>query len=385
MKTALVNARVFTGDRWLEKATVTLDKGIIETVGTEAKADLSGYKLRDLSGDMLVPGFIDIQVNGGGGVLFNDQPDIEGIRAIARAHRRFGTTGMLPTLITDERSVMTRAISAMRQALHAKEPGVLGIHLEGPYLNPLRKGVHQESRIRFMEADALSVITGLEQGKTLITLAPERAAPGVIQELVSKGVLVAAGHTAGDYEDFQRAFREGLSCFTHLFNAMSPLGSREPGAVGAALDHKESWCGLIVDGYHVHPASLRTAIKAKNPGKMLLVTDAMPTVGSSKDFFELYGQKIWSREGRCITDDGVLAGADLDMASAVRNSVSLLGLTLDESLRMASLYPAEFLGLGESYGRIEKGYEASLVQLSKDIEVQECWIRGKDMAADGIV
>ncbi|MCZ4282106.1 N-acetylglucosamine-6-phosphate deacetylase [Kiloniella laminariae] len=382
MKTALVNARVFTGDRWLDKATVTINKGIIEAVG---ETDLSGYNQRDLAGDMLVPGFIDIQVNGGGGVLFNDQPDIEGIRAIAQAHRRFGTTGMLPTLITDERSVMVRAISAMRQALLAGEPGVLGIHLEGPYLNPLRKGVHQENQIRLMEEDALSVITSLELGKTLVTLAPEKAASGVIRELVSKGVLVAAGHTAGEYEDFQRAFSEGLSCFTHLFNAMSPLGSREPGAVGAALDHKQSWCGLIVDGYHVHPASLRAAIRAKTPGKMLLVTDAMPTVGSREDFFELYGQKIWSREGRCITDTGVLAGADLDMASAVRNSVSLLDLTLDESLRMASLYPAEFLGLGKRYGRIEKGYEASLVQLNERIEVQESWINGRDMAADGIV
>ncbi|WP_417453486.1 N-acetylglucosamine-6-phosphate deacetylase [Kiloniella sp.] len=384
MKTALTNAHVFTGEEWIDAATVIINDTIVEVVGTSIAIPDNVDCVRNLNGAKLVPGFIDVQVNGGGGVMFNQDTSPSGLRSIARAHRHFGTTGMLPTLITDDRPVMESAVSAMQQAIDNHEPGILGIHLEGPYLNQVRKGVHQEDKIRSMEADALDLLSSLKGGKTLVTLAPEKNTSGIIRQLVERGVLVAAGHTAGVYDDYQAAFSEGLSCFTHLFNAMTPMESREPGAVGAALDNDDSWCGLIVDGYHVHSATLRNAIKAKKRGKMMLVTDAMATVGSDQDFFELYGQKIYSREGRCTTAEGVLAGAHLDMATAVRNAVDMLGLSHDEALRMASLYPAEFLGLGNELGRIEKGYRASMVLLNDAGLVLDTWIDGRDTEMDGL-
>ncbi|WP_120495969.1 N-acetylglucosamine-6-phosphate deacetylase [Kiloniella sp. EL199] len=384
MKTALTNAHVFTGEEWVDAATVIINGVAIEAVGTSIKIPDDVDCVRNLNGARLVPGFIDVQVNGGGGVMFNQDTSLTGLQSIAQAHRRYGTTGMLPTLITDDRPIMESAISALQQAVDGNEPGILGIHLEGPYLNQIRKGVHQEDKIRPMETDALHLLTGLKGAKTLVTLAPEKNTSGIIRQLVECGVLVAAGHTAGIYDDYQAAFSEGLSCFTHLFNAMTPMDSREPGAVGAALDHDDSWCGLIVDGYHVHPATLRNAIKAKKRGKMMLVTDAMATVGSDQDFFELYGQKIYSREGRCTTAEGVLAGAHLDMATAVRNTVEMLDLSHDEALRMASLYPAEFLGLGNELGRIEKGYRASMVLLDDADLVLDTWVDGRDTEMDGL-
>ncbi|MEH6632230.1 MAG: N-acetylglucosamine-6-phosphate deacetylase [Halopseudomonas aestusnigri] len=383
MRSALINARVFTGEEWIEEASVLIENDRIQYVGRNTEFITGVDQTRDLENGCLVPGFIDVQVNGGGGALLNKETSLEGIRTIARAHRKYGTTGMLPTLITDDQGVMEKAIAAVKEALSQQEPGVLGIHLEGPYLNQSRKGVHQEEKIRSMEEGATVLLSSLKQGITLVTLAPEKSAPGTIKELVQAGVIVAAGHTAGGYEDYQQAFAEGLSCFTHLFNAMTPMNSREPGAVGAALEHKDSWCGLIVDGFHVHPATLKVAIRAKQPGKMMLVTDAMPTVGSKIDYFELYGQKIYSRDGRCITDDGVLAGAHLDMATAVRNTVEMLDIPRAEALRMASLYPAQFLGLGKEYGMIKEGYKASMVLLDDRGYVRDSWVEGRDMAADG--
>ncbi len=383
MRSVLINARVFTGEEWLEEATVLIDNDRIQYVGRNTELLTGVDQTRDLENGCLVPGFIDVQVNGGGGALLNKETSLEGIRTIARAHRKYGTTGMLPTLITDDQEVMVKAIATVKEALSQQEPGILGIHLEGPYLNQNRKGVHQEEKIRSMEEGATALLSSLKQGITLVTLAPEKNASGTIKELVQAGVIVAAGHTAGGYEDYQQAFAEGLSCFTHLFNAMTPMNSREPGAVGAALEHKDSWCGLIVDGFHVHPATLKVAIRAKQRGKMMLVTDAMPTVGSEVDFFELYGQKIFSCNGRCITDDGVLAGAHLDMATAVRNTVEMLDIPHDEALRMASLYPAQFLGLGKEYGMIKEGYKASMVLLDEGGYVRDSWVEGRDMAADG--
>ena len=249
MRSTLINARVFTGEEWLEEAAVLVDGDRFQYVGKNTELLTEVDQIRDLKNGTLVPGFIDVQVNGGGGALLNKETSLKGIRTIARAHRKYGTTGMLPTLITDDLGVMEKAIKAVDEALSVKVPGVFGIHLEGPYLNQKRKGVHQEDKIRLMEEGAISLLSSLKQGVTLVTLAPEKATPGMIKDLVESGVIVAAGHTAGGYDDYQRAFTEGLSGFTHLFNAMTPMNSREPGAVGAALEHNDSWCGLIVDGF----------------------------------------------------------------------------------------------------------------------------------------
>lgn len=375
MQFALINGRIFDGEQIHEDRALWVRDGRIEALTTCAQLP-ADIPVQDLAGQLLAPGFIDTQVNGGGGVLFNDSPDVEGIRAIGRAHRRFGTTGFLATLISDRREVMQAALGATRAALSCV-PGVLGIHLEGPFLNLQRKGIHPAPMIRSPEEDALALLGGLEsEGVTLVTLAPEQVSPGFIRHLTEAGIIVAAGHTQASYAQMREALAQGVSGFTHLFNAMSPLTSREPGVVGAALDDANSWCGLIVDNHHVHAATLRIALRAKAPGKMMLVTDAVQTVGVEGREFALLGQPIVRENGRVCSPQGTLAGSDLDMASAVRNCVELLGLPLEESLRMASLYPAEFLRLGDRYGRIRAGYQANLVLLDGQLQAQRTWIDG---------
>ena len=374
--TALCNARVLTPDGFVEGLAVLMQDGlIVDLVAVEALP--ADAVRRDLQGAALVPGFIDAQVNGGGGVLFNNATTIDAIRTIAEAHRRFGTTGLLPTLISDDAEVMARAVEATRAAIEAKVPGVLGIHLEGPYIAPARKGTHNATKFRVPDDGEVAMATSLDNGVTLLTLAPEQVPADTIRAMVERGAIVVAGHTAATYEQIRAGIDAGVSGFTHLYNAMSPLLGREPGAVGAALEDEGSWCGVIVDGVHVHPASLRVALAAKPRGKVFLVTDAMPMVGSDDPAFDLYGETITAVDGVVRNAAGSLAGSALDMASAVRNSVRLLGLPLDEAARMASTYPAEFLGLGDTHGRIAPGWRADLVALDADLRVIGTWIGGE--------
>ncbi|MCI4569105.1 N-acetylglucosamine-6-phosphate deacetylase [Lysobacter sp. CFH 32150] len=376
---ALVNGRVLTTHGFESDVAVLIEGDIIIAV-QPASMPHDGFEAVDLRERALVPGFIDTQVNGGGDVLFNDAPTVDGIRRIAEAHRRYGTTGLMPTLISDDVVVMQQAIAAVRDAIAQGVPGVLGIHLEGPYLAPARKGVHAVEKFHTPDAGELDLIASLDNGKTLLTIAPERFNPDALRALVARGVILSAGHTAASYEQLRDAFAAGVTGVTHLFNAMQPLQSREPGGVGAALDDPNSWCGLIVDGFHVHPAAIRIAVAAKSRGKMMLVTDAMPPVGGVRTEFELYGQPMQCSDGRCSTPDGVLAGSALDMASAVRNTVAL-GLPLDEACRMAATYPADFLGLGHTHGRIAPGCRADLVELDAALEVRATWIAGARLPA----
>jgi N-acetylglucosamine-6-phosphate deacetylase len=367
--------RVLTPDGFESDVCVVVEKGRIAAV-LPADACPADAERHVLDGD-LVPGFIDLQVNGGGGVLFNDAPTVEGIAAIARAHRQFGTTGLFPTLISDDLAVVKRAITAVDAAIDQGVPGVLGIHIEGPFLNAAKKGIHDSSKFRTLDAAAIELLASLRRGRTLVTLAPELAPPGAIRALVERGVVVAAGHTEATYEDLQRAFEEGLSGFTHLYNAMTQLGSRAPGAVGAALESRESWCGLIVDGHHVHPAALRIALAAKGADRLALVTDAMPTVGSDSRTFDLGGLRIVAEGGRLTGPDGTLAGSHLDMAEAVRNAQRLMGLDLATAVRMASLVPARIMGIAGRHGEIRPGAEADLVLLDRKGQVSETWIAGE--------
>ncbi|MDP2697947.1 N-acetylglucosamine-6-phosphate deacetylase [Thalassospira sp.] len=372
---AIANARIFDGEIFQDGKAVLIGGGKI--TGLCARDDIpANTRTIDGGGQILAPGFIDIQVNGGGGVLLNDQTSVAGIRAMMAAHRQYGTTAMLPTLITDHREKMEQAIAAVTDAITQQVPGIVGIHLEGPYLNPARKGVHDANIIRPMEDDAIELLSRLPNGRILVTMAPEKAAKGTIAKLTERGVLVCAGHTAGTYDDIQAALGEGLRGFTHLFNAMSPLAHREPGVAGAAIADDQSWCGLIVDGYHVHPAVVKIAVRAKARGKIMLVTDAMPTVGATDKSFVLGGEKIIASEGRCALPDGTLAGSDLDMMSAVKNTVAMAGVDLGEALRMASLYPAEFLRLDHQMGRIAPGYNADLVLFDAAYTVMRTWING---------
>jgi N-acetylglucosamine-6-phosphate deacetylase len=379
---SLTNARVLTPDGWRNDLAVLLDGERIVDLLPPSDPRVSTATPHDLHGAMLLPGFIDTQVNGGGGVLFNDAPTVETIRRIGAAHRRYGTTGFLPTLISDSVDVMRAALAAVEQALAEGVPGVLGIHLEGPYLAPARKGVHDPKLFHTPGSEELALLCAPHRGVRLLTLAPERVPSASIGALAAAGVIVCAGHTAADYATTHAALAAGARGFTHLFNAMTPLGSREPGVVGAALEDAGSWCGIIVDGHHVHPASLRVAIAAKPRGKMVLVTDAMPPVGAADPSYLLNGETITVKDGICQTAQGVLAGSALDMAGAVRNAVQMLGLPLDEAVRMASTYPAEFLGLGATHGRIAPDYQADLVALDDDFRVQRSWVGGVADGAD---
>ncbi len=377
MAIALVNGRVLTDDGLRSGLAVLVEDARIVAVVRDDDPTLRDAEVHELRGQTLLPGFIDAQVNGGGGVLFNNAPTVEAIRRIGAAHRRFGTTGFLPTLISDDVEVMRAAIAAVREAIAQGVPGVLGIHLEGPYLAPARKGTHDANKFRVPDADEIALATSLGSGVTLVTLAPEQVGVDAIAAFVARGAVVAAGHTAGSYAQIRAGLDAGVRGFTHLYNAMSPLESREPGAVGAALEDRNSWCGLIVDGVHVHPASLRVALAAKPRGKAFLVTDAMPPVGADSPDYELYGETITARGGVVRNAAGALAGSALDMATAVRNCVELLGLPLEEAARMASTYPAEFLGLGDRFGRIAPGYRADLVAFDETQQVAATWIGGE--------
>jgi N-acetylglucosamine-6-phosphate deacetylase len=308
----------------------------------------------------LAPGFIDVQVNGGADVLFNDLPTPEGIRAIARAHCRFGTTALLPTLISDTTEKMQAALAAVEQLVEA-EPSILGIHLEGPFLSPEKPGVHALRHIRRPGSKDAEMLVAPRRGVTVVTLAPEEVPSGFIRRLASAGVRVCLGHSVATYAQTRAAMAEGLTGFTHLFNAMRPLAAREGGPIVAALESSDSWFGMIVDGVHVEPAVLRLALRGL--ARPILVTDAMPPVGGTRSSFALYGEEIAIHDGRCARQDGTLAGAVLDMASAVRNCVTLLGVPLETALRFASAHPASFLGVDGWLGRLAPGYRANIVAL----------------------
>jgi N-acetylglucosamine-6-phosphate deacetylase len=376
MRSALINARVFTPEGLRSDCAVLLNESRIEALASRDDPRVRDARVDDLGGLLLVPGFIDTQVNGGGGVLFNDGPDSGSIRAIGAAHRRFGTTGFLPTLISDDLESVAAAIAAVDAAIAAGVPGVEGIHVEGPFINDLRKGAHDSQHIRPLTPEHVALLSSLRRGRTLVTLAPERASPDTIARLRDAGLVLAAGHSNAAYEVIVEALAQGLRGFTHLFNAMSPLQSREPGVVGAALDDAESWCAIIVDGWHVHPATLRVALAAKRHERFMLVTDAMPNVGTDMTSFQLQGRHIDVRDGRCVDEQGTLSGSALDMASAVRNAVSMLGLPVESAVRMASTWPAEFLGLGDQLGRIAPGYRANLVLADAELNVLDTWIDG---------
>ena len=376
---ALLNARVLLDGRLVAGRAVLLQDERILAVVDPSDARCRGAQSHDLEGALLLPGFIDVQVNGGGGILFNDAPTVESIRAIGEAHRRFGTTAFLPTLISDDVPVIRRAIAAVRAAIVQKVPGVIGIHIEGPFINPERRGAHDAAKLRALDEAGVQALMESSGGSTLVTLAPEATTPETMRRLAGAGLLICAGQTNATFEQMRAAFAAGVRGVTHLFNAMSPLGSREPGAVGAALHDPECWCGLIVDGRHVHPATLQLALRAKRFDRFMLVTDAMPCVGSTRDSFLLQGRRIHVRDGVCVDDAGVLCGSAIDMAGAVRNAMDLLGMPLEHAVAMASAHPAGFLGL-EDRGRIAPGCRADLVVADERMNVKQAWIGGNPSA-----
>jgi len=372
---AVLADRVFDGFRWHIDAAVLIREGRIIGLGPWGEVPSDWPQTRLPAGAFLAPGFIDLQVNGGGGVLLNDQPTAEGMRAIARAHRLYGTTACLPTLITDTREKMRAAVAAVR--LMVGREGILGLHLEGPFISPLRPGVHRPDRITRPNAEDLDELCELAGvGRSLMTLAPECVPPGFVRTLASAGVRISIGHSEASAAVVMQAVADGATGVTHLFNAMPPLSARAPGIIGAALVERRLTAGLIVDAIHVDPVSVRAAFLAKGSDRIALVTDAMPTVGTSLDRFELAGRTIKRTDGRLTTEEGTLAGAHLDMASAVRNAITLAQIPLEDALRAASLTPARFLGLDNERGALVSGAWADLVALTQELTVIATWVGG---------
>ena len=375
---AIRGATIFDGKAWHEGSALLIRDGSVDSM-VAADAIPAGLRVVEAEGGLLAPGFVDVQVNGGGGVMFNDRPDAETIRTICRAHAPFGTTALLPTLITDTPEITAQAIAAGAEATWRKIPGFLGLHLEGPHLSIARKGAHDPALIRPMsEADAAALIAARVRLPVLLTtVAPETVAAWQIANLTAVGVVVSLGHSDAGYALAATAAEAGASMVTHLFNAMSQVGNREPGLVGAALDAGALSCGLIADGIHVDPATIGIALRAKKGlGKIFLVTDAMATIGTDMTSFTLNGRTIRRENGRLTLEDGTLAGADLDMISAVRFMHREIGVELGEALRMASLYPAESIGQGNRHGRFSPGAAANIVHLSDGLDVRGVWIEG---------
>ncbi|MCG5480790.1 N-acetylglucosamine-6-phosphate deacetylase [Sinorhizobium alkalisoli] len=381
MKTTLkiTGARIFDGNRWHEEVDLVVENGRVASIGPQS-VSVEASETVDAKGQLLVPGFIDLQVNGGGGALLNEQPTLEGIQRICQAHAAFGTTAMLPTLITDTRAVTRAAIAAGVAAKAADITGFLGLHLEGPHLSVARKGAHDPSLIRPMDADDLETLLTCMQsiGCLMVTLAPENVSEQQVRTLADAGVIVSLGHTDASFVTACAYAEAGASCVTHLFNAMSGLGHREPGVAGAALAVRSLNVGLIADGFHVDPAVMQIAMRGKQgPGRIFLVTDAMSTIGTDMTRFSLNGREILRENGRLTLADGTLAGADIDMLSCVRYVHQQLDLPLNVALRMASAYPAEAIGLSARKGRLTGGAEADFLLLTGDLTLRSTWINGR--------
>lgn len=365
--------RLFDGQNFIDDQVLTITDGVISAI--DQIADDADIKATGL----VVPGYIDLQVNGGGGVLFNDSPSIDTLKTIMTAHAKFGTTSMMPTLITDKIEVMEEAAEVMAEAIFQKMPGILGIHFEGPHLSVAKKGTHCAELIRSISDAEWQILSRKDIGQVIVTLAPETVPVQDIIRMVKLGIKVCLGHTNADYATAQRAVDAGATGFTHLFNAMSPLKGREPGVVGCALLNDETQCGLIVDGHHVDYASCQLAIKAKPAGGVFLVTDAMPPVGTDMKEFPLYDRTVYVENGKLTSTTGELAGSSLDMETAVKNTHLGLKIPLDESLRMASLYPARFLYANKEVvrGALKVGMQADMVILNDDLSVLETWVGGE--------
>lgn len=372
----LLAQRLFDGENYHKDKVIVIDDGIISRFDD----DINNFTNK-VNG-LVVPGFIDLQVNGGGGVLFNTTPTLAGVKSIMAAHASFGTTAMLPTLITDTISVMAKAADAIADAIANDEPGIMGIHFEGPHLSVAKKGAHSECFIRDISDEEWQILERKDIGKVLVTLAPETVSPKDIQRMVAAGIYVSIGHTNANYQQAQSAVGAGATGFTHLFNAMSTIQGREPGVTGCALLNDNTFCGLIVDGHHVDYVSCQLALKTKPQGKVFLVTDAMPPVGTEAKSFAFFDRQVYLEEGKLTASTGELAGSVLDMATAVKNAHQHLKLPLEEALRMGSIYPANYIQ-AEQYGQLLPKKRANFVVLNDDLTVNSTWVAGQCIYANG--
>ncbi len=375
---AITGAEIFDGFSRHQHSSLLIENGRVKGIVPEHDAPPVAEQIF-LDGGMIIPGFIDLQVNGGGGVLLNESPGAEAIETICQTHFQFGTTALLPTLITDKPEISRLAVDAGIEAKKRKIPGFLGLHLEGPHLSLEKKGAHVADFITSMNNEDLLFLQAAKGGLDilLVTVAPESVSCSQIKELSRAGIVLSLGHSNASFKEASMAAQSGARSVTHLFNAMSPLTNREPGIVGAALEIDALYAGLIADGFHVDPAAISIALRAKSgPGKIYLVTDAMSTIGTDLTEFALNGRTIRRSNGRLTLEDGTLAGADLDMISAVRYMAESVGTGWEEAIRMASLYPAQCLGIEASYGHLQAGAIANFSHVNTVLDIQRVWLEG---------
>jgi len=374
---SLAVSKIIVGKKLLHNQLLQITDGKILSITA-----IKESSKREIISGTLAPGFIDIQVNGGGGILFNQTPTVEGLLTIAKAHQQFGTTTWLPTLITDTVDNMKAAADAIVKARQVSGSGIIGVHFEGPHLSVEKNGIHKQQYIRNISEEEIEVYCQKDLGIVMLTIAPENVSTEIIRRLVAEGIIVCLGHSNATYEQSVAALNAGARGFTHLFNAMSQFTSREPGMVGAALNHQESFAGIILDGIHVHSDSARHAFASKS--KMILVTDAMPTVGvrgSRELSFDYFGQRIEQINNTLRDENGKLAGSVLDMATAVSNCQSMLGYDLVESLKFSCLNPARLLNIDQQYGTLEIGKNANMILLDDSGKVSHSWIDGEQVYA----
>ncbi|WP_276743090.1 N-acetylglucosamine-6-phosphate deacetylase [Pantoea septica] len=380
---ALVNGRIYTGHEILDNHAVVIADGLIERVCPRdaLPADIA---LRDVSGALIAPGFIDLQLNGCGGVQFNDDIDalsVETLEIMQRANEKSGCTSFLPTLITSSDELMKRAIDTMRAYKRKHQHQALGLHLEGPWLNKAKKGTHNPDLIRLPDAALVRYLCDNADVITKVTLAPENAGDAVIRQLTQAGIIVSAGHSNATYDEAKAGFRAGVTFATHLYNAMPAFAGREPGLIGALFDAPDVYCGIIADGLHVHYANVRNAKRIKG-NKLVLVTDATAPAGAEIDKFIFAGKTIYYRNGLCVDENGTLSGSATTMIESVRNAVEHVGIALDEALRMATLYPAQAMGVEKQLGTVEAGKVANLTVFTRDFNITKTFVNGDDVLSE---
>lgn len=380
---ALVNGRIFTGDEVLDNHAVVIDGGVIARVCPREALE-SAIPQQDMAGAFIAPGFIDLQLNGCGGVQFNDDLaalSIETLETMQRANVKSGCTSFLPTLITSSDALMKRAVETMRAYLAKHQHQALGLHLEGPWLNKAKKGTHNPDLIRLPDPALVNFLCDNADVITKVTLAPEQAGSDVIRQLCDAGIIVSAGHSNATFNEAKAGIRAGVSFATHLYNAMAAFSGREPGLIGALFDSPDVYCGIIADGLHVNYANVRNAKRIKGD-KLVLVTDATAPAGASIDQFIFAGKTIYYRDGLCVDENGTLSGSALTMIEAVQNSVEHCGIALDEALRMATLYPARAMGVDQQFGSVTAGKVANLTVFTRDYQITKTFVNGENVLSE---
>ena len=377
MKQALLGSQIFCGELFYDDHALLVDgKSIVDIVDKNNIPE--NFNKMELDQGILAPGFIDLQVNGGGGVLFNNSPNKESLNTIIKAHQFFGTTSVMPTVISDSLEVLEQCIKTVTEEIK-NNSSLLGIHIEGPFFNTKYRGVHQKQYISTINSDYLNLFESLKGFPVMLTLAPECISSQQLKHLTSLGIKTLAGHSDASYDELDDAIKNGLDGFTHLFNAMSQISAREPGVVGAALHFENTFASIIVDLHHVHPSLIQLAYQLKPTGKLFFISDSMATINHGKPSFELYDEVVNESDGRLVNSEGKLAGSSITQIDAVKNAYQKCNIPLNQALAMASRYPAEYLGIENHLGSLKPGYRADLVHFDSNFKVHNAWVSGKQI------